>query len=61
MRLSSNMIGNSDDEINFPLKLLLTNREVADLRKILQIIYQLISSYQKLNQEDFLVDFLVPC
>ena len=34
MRLSSNMIGNSDDEINFPLKLLLTNREVADLRKI---------------------------
>ena len=49
MRLSSNMIGNSDDEINFPLKLLLTNREVADLRKILQIIYQLISSYQKLS------------
>ena len=61
MRLSSNMIGNSDDEINFPLKLLLTNIEVADLRKILQIIYQLISSYQKLNQEDFLVDLLVHC
>ena len=55
------MIGNSDDEINFPLKLLLTNREVADLRKTLQIIYQLISSYRKLNQEDFLVDFLVHC
>ena len=55
------MIGNSDDEINFPLKLLLTNIEVADLRKILQIIYQLISSYQKLNQEDFLVDLLVHC
>ena len=25
-RLSSNMIGNSDDEANFPHKLLLTNR-----------------------------------
>ena len=27
------MIGNSDDETNFPQKLLLTNREVANLRK----------------------------
>ena len=27
------MIGNSDDEINFPHKLLLTNRQVANLRK----------------------------
>ena len=43
------MIGNSDDEISFPLKLLLINREVAGLRKILQIIYQLISSYQQLS------------
>ena len=33
MRLSSNMIGNSDDETNFPHKLLLTNRQVANLRK----------------------------
>ena len=33
LRLSSNMIGNSDDEANFPHKLLLTNREVANLRK----------------------------
>ena len=32
-RLSSNMIGNSDDEINFPHKLFLTNRQVANLRK----------------------------
>ena len=31
--LSSNMIGNSDDETNFPHKLLLTNRQVANLRK----------------------------
>ena len=33
LRLSSNMIGNSDDEANFPHKLLLTNRLVANLRK----------------------------
>ena len=33
LRLSSNMIGNSDDETNFPHKLLLTNREVANLRQ----------------------------
>ena len=33
LRLSSNMIGNSDDESNFPHKLLLTNRQVANLRK----------------------------
>ena len=31
--LSPNMIGNSGDEINFPHKLLLTNRQVANLRK----------------------------
>ena len=33
LRLSSNMMGNSDDETNFPHKLLLTNRQVANLRK----------------------------
>ena len=33
LRLSSNMIGNSDDKTNFPHKLLLTNRQVANLRK----------------------------
>ena len=43
LRLSSNMIG--DDETGFPQKLLLTNRQVANLRKALQIIYQLISNY----------------
>ena len=30
LRLSSNMIGNSDDEINFPQKLLLTDRQVSN-------------------------------
>ena len=33
LRLSSNMIGDSDDKINFPHELLLTNRQVANLRK----------------------------
>ena len=33
LRLSSNMIGNADDETNFPHELLLTNRQVANLRK----------------------------
>ena len=33
LRLSSNMIGNSDDNSNFPNELLLTNRQVANLRK----------------------------
>ena len=33
LQLSSNMIGNSDDEANFPHKLLLTNRQVANVCK----------------------------
>ena len=33
LRLSSNIIGNSDDDTNFPLKLLLTNKQIANLRK----------------------------
>ena len=33
LRLSSNMIGNSDDETNFPHKLLLTNSQVKNLLK----------------------------
>ena len=33
LRLSSNMIGNSNDNTNFPNELLLTNRQVANIRK----------------------------
>ena len=33
LRLSSNMVGNSDDEANFPHKLLLTNRQTLSFRK----------------------------
>ena len=36
LRLSSNMIGNSDDETIFPQKLLLTNRQVASLCKVFE-------------------------
>ena len=33
LRLSSNMVGNSDNETNFAHKLLLTNRQILSLRK----------------------------
>ena len=33
LRISSNMIGDSDNETNFPHKSLLTNKKVANLRK----------------------------
>ena len=33
LRLSSNMFGDSDDKISFPHELLLTNRQVSNLRK----------------------------
>ena len=33
LRLSSNVVGNSDDETNFPHKLLLTNRQTLILRR----------------------------
>ena len=33
LRLSSNRVGNSNNETNFPHKLLLTNRQILSLRK----------------------------
>ena len=33
LRISSNMVGNSNDNTNFPHEFLLTNREVANIRK----------------------------
>ena len=33
LRLSSNMIGNSDDKTSFPHELLLTNRQASNLHK----------------------------
>ena len=40
--LPSNIFGYSNDENNFPHKLLLTNTQGSKLRKALQIIIQLI-------------------
>ena len=34
LRLSSNMVGNSDDETNSSHKIFLNNRQVASLRKV---------------------------
>ena len=33
LRISSNMVGNSNDNYNFPHELLLTNRQVSNIRK----------------------------
>ena len=49
LKLSSNFAGDSNDENNFPHKLLLTNAKVSRLRKLLQVIPQLIINYQKLH------------
>ena len=52
LRISSNMVGNSTDNTNFPHKLLLTNRQVENIRKaFLLITYQQILNCQKLNYQ----------
>ena len=47
LRSSSNMIGNPDDETNFPHKLFLTNLQI--FVKLLLTTYQLMLNCQKLN------------
>ena len=47
LRLSSNIIGASDDKINFPHGLLLTNRQVANLHKAFP---NYLSTYIKLSK-----------
>ena len=49
LRLSSNMISNSNDETNFPHKLLLTNRQVTNLRKAFANHSSTDIKFQKLN------------
>ena len=51
LRLSSNMVGDSNDNTNFPHELLLTNRQVVNIRKAFAKIHQLILNYQKLNYQ----------
>ena len=41
LNLSSNVVGDSNDENNFPRKLLLTNTKFRSFVKLLQIISQL--------------------
>ena len=48
LRLLPNMIGNSNDETNFPHKLFLTNRQKVFV-KLFLTNHQLILCYQKLN------------
>ena len=68
LRLSSNTDDNSNDETDFPHKLLLTNRQVANLLKTFANYLstdiklsktQLSKILKWFSQEDFLVDFLV--
>ena len=51
LRLSSNMIRNSDDETNFPQKLLLTNRQVVNLCKAFK---NYLSTDIKLSKTQFI-------
>ena len=51
LRLSSNMVSDSNDNTNFPHELLLTNRQVVNIRKAFAKIHQLILNYQKLNYQ----------
>ena len=63
LRLSSNTADSSDDETNFPRKLLLTNTQVTTLRKAfenyLSTVIKLSKTQLRYSQEGFLVDFLV--
>ena len=49
VNLSSNAIGNSNDETGLSHKLLLTNKQVLRLYKLSQLIHQLIQNYEKIT------------
>ena len=51
LRISSNMVSNSNDNTHFPHKLLLTNRQVANICKAFAKIHQLTLNYQKLSYQ----------
>ena len=51
LRLSPSMIGGSNDETNFPLELLLTDRQVLAFVKLLLIMHQLILNFQRLSYQ----------
>ena len=58
LRLSSNMIG--DSETNFPRKLLLTNRQVSNLCKWLISWYQVMKNSKMIQSGGFLGRLLGP-
>ena len=45
--LSSNVVGDSNDEINFPHELLLAGTKVSKIRKFLQVFHQLTKNFRK--------------
>ena len=49
LKISLNVVDDSNDENNFPLKLLLTNRQVSKLRKAFENGASANINYQKLN------------
>ena len=49
LKVSLNVVDDSNDENNFPLKLLLTNRQVSKLRKAFENGSSANINYQKLN------------
>ena len=51
LRISTNMVINSDDNTNFPHELLLTNRQVANIRKAFANHSSIDINYQKLNYQ----------
>ena len=50
IRLSPNMIGDSNDQTNFPHELLLTGKFLVFVKHLL-IIHQLILNFQKLSYQ----------
>ena len=65
LNLPSNVAGHSNDETNFPHKLLLTNTQVSRICKDFAMVHQLIWNYQKLfpnigQSGGFLSGFLGP-
>ena len=63
LRISSNMVGNSNDNTNFPHELLLTNRQVENIRKAFanhlstDIKLSKTQLSKMIQSEDFLVEF----
>ena len=64
LRLSLNMVGNSDDESKFPHKLLLTNRQFLSLRKAfanhISVDIKLSKAQLTKMQKEVFFKFLMP-